>query len=110
MHPEIPLLEDLLEQIQVARKLFADVREREPEFVELLAAEALVIHMGEIVKRLTKSDPIFYTSEPWSQVAKARDVVAHDYEIADSGKVWSWLRAPISDLEVNVLVRIDSLK
>lgn len=97
-------------EIEVARALLAQAEGREPEFVELLAAEAVVIHMGEIVKRLTKSNEVFYSGKPWSQVAKARDVVAHDYEISDSGMIWSWLTGPIDELESHALNRISQLR
>jgi uncharacterized protein with HEPN domain len=47
--------------------------------LKVLAAEALAIRAGELVKRLARLYPDVFSGNPWRLIAQHRDKVAHDY-------------------------------
>lgn len=50
----------------------------------VLAAEAIAVRAGELVKRLARSHPEVFAGNPWRLIAQHRDKVAHDYLDLDS--------------------------
>jgi uncharacterized protein with HEPN domain len=60
-----------------------------------LAAESLIIKVGENVGRLSIEMTDRYPEVPWSLIKKMRDRLAHHYGGTDYGAVWDTI---ISDL------------
>lgn len=53
-----------------------------------LAAESLIIKIGENVARLSDATTERYPEVPWSLIKRMRDRLAHHYEGTDYGAVW----------------------
>jgi len=81
-----------------------------PDQIVALAGEALVIHIGELVKRLTSIDSNHYARLPWSAVARMRDLVAHHYESIDPIVIRKTLESALPDLEKLVLGRLSEIR
>lgn len=60
------------------------VEEFKGDELMVLAAEALAIRAGELVKRLSRIHPEVFAGNPWRLIAQHRDKVAHDYLDLDS--------------------------
>ncbi len=56
-----------------------------------LAAESLIIKIGENVARLSTDTCEQHPEVPWSQIKRMRDRLAHHYEGTDYGAVWDTL-------------------
>lgn len=70
----------------------------------VLAAEAIAVRAGELVKRLARSHPEVFAGNPWRLIAQHRDKVAHDYLDLDREALFLTitrdflaLRGPIAD-------------
>lgn len=79
----------------------------DPDNVPGLAAESLIIQIGENVARLSADTTDRHPEVPWSLIKRMRDRLAHHYEGTDYGAVWDTL---VSDLltisgHIDVLVR-----
>lgn len=61
------------------------------ENVPGLAAESLVIKIGENVARLSADTTDRHPEVPWSLIKRMRDRLAHHYEGTDYGAVWDTL-------------------
>jgi uncharacterized protein with HEPN domain len=61
------------------------------ENVPGLAAESLVIKIGENVARLSADTTGGHPEVPWSLIKQMRDRLAHHYESTDYGAVWDTL-------------------
>jgi len=61
-----------------------------------LVFEALVLRVGELVKRLAESEDL--AGDPWTSAAKARDVVAHHYHRIGSVALFETVRASFPQL------------
>ena len=74
----------------------------DPENVPGLAAESLIIKIGENVARLsaelTRSEP----QVPWSQIQRMRDRLAHHCEGTDYGAVWDTLAGDLPAIRVQI--------
>lgn len=70
------LEENLVHCEKLAELSVADFRADE---LMVLAAEALAIRAGELVKRLSRIHPEIFAGNPWRLIAQHRDKVAHDY-------------------------------
>lgn len=62
-----------------------------------LAAESLIVKIGETVARLSDATTARHPEVPWSLIKRMRDRLAHHYEGTDYGAVWDTL---IVDLPV----------
>lgn len=62
-----------------------------------LAAEALIVKIGENVARLSAETTERHPEVPWSLIKRMRDRLAHHCEATDYGAVWDTL---VSDLPV----------
>lgn len=71
----------------------------DPDNVPGLAAESLVIKIGENVARLSSATTSEHPDVPWSLIKRMRDRLAHHYEGTDYEAVWDTLA---SDLPVIV--------
>lgn len=60
----------------------------DPDNVPGLAAESLIIKIGENVARLSVETTEGYPEVPWSLIKRMRDRLAHHYEGTDYGAVW----------------------
>lgn len=67
------------------------------ENVPGLAAESLIIKIGENVARLSAETIDMHPEVPWSLIKRMRDRLAHHYEGTDYGAVWDTL---VADLPV----------
>lgn len=54
-----------------------------------LACEALSNRAGDLSKRLRAADPQRFTEEIWSQAARNRDFVMHQYHRVDADLLWT---------------------
>lgn len=61
-----------------------------------LVFEALVLRVGELVKRLSDAEDL--AGEPWTSAAKARDVVAHHYHRIDSAALFETVKSSFPQL------------
>lgn len=69
----------------------------DPDNVPGLAAESLIVKIGENVARLSDATTDRHPQVPWSLIKRMRDRLAHHYEGTDYGAVWDTL---IVDLPV----------
>lgn len=60
----------------------------DPDNVPGLAAESLIIKIGENVARLSESTTGRHPEVPWTLIKRMRDRLAHHYEGTDYGAVW----------------------
>lgn len=60
----------------------------DPDNVPGLAAESLIIKIGENVARLSVGTTDRYLEVPWSLIKRMRDRLAHHYEGTDYEAVW----------------------
>lgn len=63
----------------------------DPDNVPGLAAESLIIKIGENVARLSAETTDRHPEVPWSLIKRMRDRLAHHYEGTDYGAVWDTL-------------------
>ncbi|MFF1828738.1 DUF86 domain-containing protein [Paenarthrobacter sp. NPDC058040] len=63
----------------------------DPDNVPGLAAESLIIKIGENVARLSAETTIAHPEVPWSLIKRMRDRLAHHYEGTDYEAVWDTL-------------------
>lgn len=63
----------------------------DPDNVPGLAAESLIIKIGENVARLSTGTTDMHPGLPWSLIKRMRDRLAHHYEGTDYGAVWDTL-------------------
>ncbi|MBN9613352.1 MAG: DUF86 domain-containing protein [Actinobacteria bacterium] len=67
----------------------------DPSNVPGLAAESLIIKIGENVARLSSVTTGQHPEVPWSLIKQMRDRLAHHYESIDYGAVWDTLVADL---------------
>lgn len=91
------LIGDLLDHIAIAKELF-ETQPKDNQF-SILAAEALILRMGEMVKRLSKLEAEKYSKEPWTNVARMRDFIAHHYDRVVQAIIWNAFGSPMLELE-----------
>lgn len=60
----------------------------DPDNVPGLAAESLIIKIGENVARLSADTTDQHLEVPWSLIKRMRDRLAHHYEGTDFGALW----------------------
>lgn len=63
----------------------------DPSNVPGLAAESLIIKIGENVARVSPETRGAHPDVPWSLIKRMRDRLAHHYEATDYGLVWDTL-------------------
>ncbi|MGP9722824.1 HepT-like ribonuclease domain-containing protein [Corynebacterium sp. AOP40-9SA-29] len=68
-----------------------DWYEADPGNIPGLAAESVIIKIGENVARLSARTIDARPSVPWSQIKRMRDRLAHHYEGTDYTAVWNTL-------------------
>lgn len=85
---EIVRLRDLAADL-VARG--RDWYEGNPDNVPGVAAESLIIKIGENVARLRSDTVAQHPQVPWSLIKRMRDLLAHHYGGTDYATVWSTL-------------------
>lgn len=56
-----------------------------------LAAESIIIKVGENVARLSDETTVANSQVPWSSIKRMRDRLAHHYEATDYDAVWATL-------------------
>ncbi|KJQ55232.1 HepT-like ribonuclease domain-containing protein [Microbacterium sp. SA39] len=60
-----------------------------------LAAESIIIKIGENVARLSDETIVANPQVPWSSIKRMRDRLAHHYEATDYDAVWATLSADL---------------
>ena len=65
----------------------------------VLAAEAIAIRAGELVKRLARLHPEVFAGNPWRLIAQHRDKVAHDYLDLDAAALFLTITRDFLDLK-----------
>lgn len=74
------------------------------------AAEAISIHVGESLKRLSLMSSIdVYSTGIYKLAMKNRDVVAHNYDQIDHATLWKTLCEDFPELEELIQVRLEKL-
>lgn len=63
----------------------------DPENVPGLAAESLIIKIGENVARLSDATTDRHPEVPWSLIKRMRDRLTHHHEGTDYGALWDTL-------------------
>lgn len=63
----------------------------DPSNVPGLAAESVIIKIGENVARVSSETIEMHPGVPWSLIKRMRDQLAHHYEGTDYGAVWDTL-------------------
>lgn len=67
-----------------------------------LAAESLVIKIGENVARLSTEMTSRHPDVPWSLIKRMRDPLAHHYEGTDYAAVWDTLVVDLPAIRANL--------
>ncbi|MGM7698312.1 HepT-like ribonuclease domain-containing protein [Microbacterium sp. A84] len=60
-----------------------------------LAAESIIIKVGENVARLSDETIVANPRVPWSSIKRMRDRLAHHYEATDYDAVWATLNVDL---------------
>lgn len=74
-----------------------------------LAAESLIIKVGENVARLSDETTSRYQAVPWSLIKRMRDRLAHHYEGTDYGAVWDTLVGDLPVIRAQIAAVLDDL-
>jgi hypothetical protein len=80
--------------------------EGDPDNVPGLAAESLIIKIGENVARLSAATTERHPAVPWSLIKRMRDRLAHRYEGTDYAAVWDTLVVDLPTIR-SYLARLD---
>ena len=67
-----------------------------------LAAESLIIKIGENVARLSVDTTVRYSEVPWSLIMRMRDRLAHHYEGTDYEAVWDTLVVDLPTISAHI--------
>lgn len=87
-------LHEIVGLCEVGARLVARGRDwynDDPDNVPGLAAESLIVKVGENVARLSASTVSQHPDVPWSAIKRMRDRLAHHYEGTDYDAVWDTL-------------------
>lgn len=60
-----------------------------------LAAESIIIKIGENVARLSEETIVAHPQVPWSSIKRMRDRLAHHYEATDYDAVWATINVEL---------------
>lgn len=60
-----------------------------------LAAESIIIKIGENVARLSEATTVVSPQVPWSSIKRMRDRLAHHYEATDYDAVWATINVDL---------------
>jgi len=71
----------------------------DPDNVPGLAAESLIVKIGENVARMSSEVIGLHPEVPWSSIKRMRDRLAHHYEGTDYGAVWDTLVNDLPEIE-----------
>jgi len=100
------LLADFIQQAARFEKITARGRAVfDEDDTQQLAAEALVIKVGEIVARIDALDPSFASSHPeldFRELKAMRNVIAHGYDIVDVEILWNSIQGDIARISERV--------
>lgn len=95
-------LHEILATCRTARNLADRGRawfDSDPDAVPQMAAETLVIRLGENVARLNPRFCADHPEVPWRVIKDMRNRLAHYYEATDPEVVWSTLTVDLPTLE-----------
>jgi len=67
-----------------------------------LAAESIIIKIGENVARLSDQTILAHPQVPWSSIKRMRDRLAHHYEATDYDAVWATLNVDLPRVRESV--------
>lgn len=79
----------------------------DPDDVPGMAAESLVIRIGENVARLSDATTSRYPEVPWSLIKRMRDRLAHHYEGTDKDAVWDTLVVDLPFIRSRIVQIVD---
>lgn len=66
--------------------------------------------IGEAVKMLPKSLVSKYPEIEWTQAAKMRDILVHDYSATDIGTVWDTVRKDLPPLKATIIAILKNME
>ena len=72
-----------------------------------LAAESIIIKIGENVARLSDDTTVAYPAVPWSSIKRMRDRLAHHYEGTDYDAVWDTLVVDLPAIRAQISAILD---
>ena len=105
-------LRDLCAQAETAARLVARGRPAyDADEMLRLAAESLIVRLGECVDRIDKADPGFVPAHPNLELRPLKDtrnLLAHGYDIVDHALVWSILETNIPAVAERVRQFLDA--
>lgn len=100
-------LQEIVRLTDVGRRLTERGRDwyvTDPENVPGLAAEGLVIKVGENVARVSAACQADHPSVPWQVIKDMRNRLTHYYEATDYDVVWSTIESDFP--QINSLLRV----
>lgn len=71
-----------------------------------LAAESIIIKIGENVARLSEETIVANPQVPWSSIKRMRDRLAHQYEATDYDAVWATISFELPRVRAAVAVLV----
>lgn len=72
-----------------------------------LAAESIIIKIGENVARLSDETTVANPQVPWSSIKRMRDRLAHHYEATDYDAVWATLSVDLPRVRAAIAPLLD---
>lgn len=72
-----------------------------------LAAESIIIKIGENVARLGDEMIVAHPQVPWSSIKRMRDRLAHHYEATDYDAVWATISVELPRVRVAISRALD---
>ncbi|MFT3797559.1 DUF86 domain-containing protein [Microbacterium sp.] len=72
-----------------------------------LAAESIIIKIGENVARLSDETTAAHPEVPWTSIKRMRDRLAHHYEATDYEAVWDTLVADLPRIRAGIQSILD---
>jgi len=74
-----------------------------------LAAESLIIKIGENVARLSTATTDRFPDVPWSLIKRMRDRLAHHYEGIDYGAIWDTITQDLPVIRGHIVIVLNTL-
>jgi len=103
------LLREIVRLCDLGERLVARGRDwylGDSDNVPGLAAESVIIKIGENVARMDTGVMVQHPEVPWSAIKRMRDRLAHHYEGTDYGAVWDTLVTDLPQIRAYIVALI----